>query len=162
MVNRVQNNKKYDIVFLDWDTKKFKRKSAKIYLYEEIDNRDIDHIKENIMKEEYEFITIQNCGNNIGNNIAISHFAGAFLADVNVQFIKKIKEENKNEKNENIKIQNNFSYDKSLVDIVNNAFKDSRFIVDPKLSNGNEVYTEWVINAFNQKDKYFCCYKTEK
>ena len=155
----MQNNKKYDIVFLDWDTKKFGKKSANIYLYEKIDIKDINDIKDNIIKENYEFVTIQNCGNSVENNIAISHFPGAFLADVNVQFIKNLKDVSKSENNEKIEIENNFNYDKSLVDIVKNAFKDSRFIVDTKLSNGDEVYTEWVVNAFNQSDKYFCYHK---
>lgn len=158
----MQNNQKYDIVFLDWDTKKFEKKSAKIYLYEKIDDKDINAIKENILKENYKFVTIQNCGNNVENNIAISHFPGAFLADVNVQFIKNLKDVSKNENSENIKIENDFDYDKSLVDIVRNVFKDSRFIVDTKLSNGDEVYSEWVINAFKQNDKYFCYHKTKK
>ena len=87
---REENEEKYSIKFLDWDTNFFGINSAKIYLYDEFCNDDIKKIKKIVKEKKYEFITIQNCGNIEKNNVLISNFEGAFLVDVNIQFEKKL------------------------------------------------------------------------
>lgn len=155
-------NKKYSIQFLNWDTEMFEKKSAKIILNEEISIEELNNIKRYIDSNEYEFVTIENKNNIEENNVVLSNLNGVFLADVNIQFAKKIEVDKINRKTKNIIIKNNLDYNEEIVNISKNAFKHSRFIYDKNLnSNKYIVYSEWVKNAFNKENKYFGCY-TEK
>lgn len=153
-------NQKYDIIELDWDTKFFGIKSAKVNLNNKIDEKDIKDIKNEIRKEKYRFVTINNKNNCDENNFLIKELENVFLADVNIQFIKKIKDRNL-KSNDFIKIQNNFKFENQIIDISRKSFIYSRFYNDKNLKDGNKVYTEWAKNAFDKEDKYFCVYKKE-
>lgn len=156
----MQENNKYEIKKLDWDTNFFGINSAKVILKEEISICDIEDIIEELKRKNYKFITIQNVDNNDNNNIILKEINGIFLADVNVQFKKMIKEdEKKSEFDKNIVIQKNMLYDEEILNISNTAFIYSRFINDKNLKNGDKVYYEWTKNSFNKSNKLFCVYK---
>lgn len=156
------SEEKYSIKFLDWDTNFFGIKSAKIYLYDEICNDDIKKIKEIVKEKEYEFITIQNCRNIEQNNVLMANFEGAFLADVNIQFEKKLDRSKEIENKENVCIKEKYEKDENIVNIAKKAFTDSRFLIDSKLRRGNEVYVQWVNNSFEKQNKFFCTYREDK
>lgn len=156
------SEEKYSIKFLDWDTNFFGIKSAKIYLYDELCNDDIKKIKEIVKEKGYEFITIQNCGNIEQNNVLMANFEGAFLADVNIQFEKKLDRSKKIENKENVCIKEKYEKDENIVNIAKKAFTDSRFLIDSKLRRGNEVYVQWVSNSFEKQNKFFCTYREDK
>jgi len=156
-------NKKYSIRFLDWDTEMFEKKSVKITLNEEILIEDLNNIKEYINNNDYEFITFENKNNLEKNNIILSNLNNIFLADVNIQFAKRIRAIEKKDRNDEVKIKNSFNYNEDIVNISKNAFKNSRFIFDDNLNdNKYNVYSEWVKNAFKNEDKYFCYYEEKK
>lgn len=156
-------NKKYSIRFLDWDTEMFEKKSVKIILNEEILIEDLNNIKEYINNNDYEFITFENKNNLEKNNIILSNLNNIFLADVNIQFAKRIRAIEKKDRNDEVKIKNSFNYNEDIVNISKNAFKNSRFIFDDNLNdNKYNVYSEWVKNAFKKEDKYFCYYEEKK
>jgi len=158
----MQKQQNYEIIKLDWDTDFFGVKAAKINLNVAINERETEKIISIVRSEQYEFITIINKKNNDSNNFMVKRFEGAFLADVNIQFVKKVKKNNFVTNNNNIEIKSNLKYYQRLVDITEKSFIYSRFYNDKNLKNGNKVYIEWIKNAFNRKDKYFCIYKKEK
>lgn len=152
-------NKKYLIKHLEWDTKMFKIKSAKIFLNEEISVYDLEQIQKYIKQNGYIFVSVENKNNNEYNNITIGNLKNIYLADVNIQFKKYITETKNYELDENIKIENEFEYNGDIIDISKNAFENSRFIYDKNLNdNKYNIYSEWAKNAFKKKDKYFCYY----
>ena len=151
---------KYKIEKLIWDTEFFYMNSAKVILKKEIDKNDLEIIKQHIKEGKIKFTTIQNNNNNNVNNRILGTWKNVYLSDINVQFIKKIEETHKNFINNNIIISNNLSKDNNILDISNSSFIYSRFLIDEKLKNGNQVYGEWAKNAFNRRDKFFCYYRT--
>ena len=159
---REENEEKYSIKFLDWDTNFFGINSAKIYLYDEFCNDDIKKIKKIVKEKKYEFITIQNCGNIEKNNVLISNFEGAFLVDVNIQFEKKLDRSKEIENKKNVHIKEIYEKDENIIDIAKKAFTESRFLIDSKLRRGNEVYVQWVNNSFGKQNKFFCIYREDK
>lgn len=158
----MQRQQNYDIITLDWDTEFFGVKSAKINLNSEINGKEIEDINNEIQEKKYEFITINNKNNNIENNFILQQLDNIFLADVNVQFSKKIKEDtNKHQKNDKIKIENKLNYEEQLLEIAKENFIYSRFYNDKNLRKDKNVYVEWTRNAFGKNDKYFCIYEQE-
>ena len=153
---------KYKIEKLIWDTKFFNINSAKVILKKEIEKTDLNKIQNYIKENNIDFVTIQNNNNNEINNNVLGTWKNLYLADINVQFIKKIEEMHKNYINENIKISNDLPEDNNILNISKSSFVYSRFLIDEKLKNGNQVYEEWAKNAFNRKDKFFCYYNTDK
>ena len=158
----MQTSNRYSISRLDWDSKFFNIEAAKVILKEEISEKDFDDISKKIVDNNFNFITIQNNNNNDKNNYIIRKFDNIFLADINIQFIKKIEYDKKNfESMQNIVINNKMEYNDEIIDIASNSFMYSRFYNDYKLKNGNSIYTEWTRNSFNKKEKYFCYYQKE-
>lgn len=158
----MQTSNTYSISRLDWDSKFFNIESAKITLLEEISENDFEYISNKIKDSNFKFVTIQNINNNEKNNYMIRKFNNIFLADVNVQFIKKT--ENcliKNNPIKDIEIKNFMKYNENIINISKESFIYSRFFNDYNLRKGNLIYTEWTKNAFDRKDKYFCYYEKE-
>lgn len=155
----MQTSKKYNMEELKWDTEFFGIKSAKVILNNSIDEQDIEKILTEIEEKGYEFLTINNVGNNDNNNYMLKNIPDIFLADVNIQFEKKT--ENKKEMDNKVSIHNNFEYNEEILKISRNSFIYSRFMNDLNLKNSSDVYVEWAKNAFNREDKYFCTYKTD-
>ena len=118
--------------------------------------KDLEEIENYLNANDYKFITIQNINNNDSNNYVLKELPNCFLADVNVQFEKKVdSKKNYNMKNKMVFLTNNCPYNDEILAIANSSFIYSRFINDINLENGNKVYYEWVKNSFNRNDKYF-------
>lgn len=155
----MQKNDRYSIKNLEWDTEFFGIKSAKVTLNETINKKDIEEILEKIKYNSYEFVTINNLNNDDYNNYILKNFVGIFLADVNIQFEKKV--EKKEEKDNNASIQKKLKYNQEIIEISRKSFIYSRFMNDLNLKKSSEVYVEWAKNSFNKNNKYFCIYKME-
>lgn len=153
-------SEKYEIKELKWDSDFFGVKSAKIVLKKEVDENDINEIIDKVKKESYEFITINNLNNNDTNNYYLQKIKNIFLADVNIQLVKNIKEVDY-DLDSHIVIKNNMEYNSELLKISKESFIYSRFYNDKRLKNSENIYVNWTENAFNQKDKFFCVYKNK-
>lgn len=158
----MQRQQSYEIVGLDWDTDFFGIKSAKINLNEVVKEKEIEEIKKIVKDKRYEFITISNNNNDDKNNFILQKLDNIFLADVNIQFLKKIDDKKICQEDEKIKIQNNLKYEQQLLKIAQDNFIYSRFYNDTNLKNGKDIYLEWTKNAFERNDRYFCIYEQEK
>ena len=158
----MQISERYEIKKLDWDTSFFGLNCAKVILKKEINVEDVNRISEELEKNKIQFATIQNIDNNDNNNYIMNEFDKAFLADVNIQFMKEIDLKVKNEISNNVNIKNNMPYNEEILDIAKKSFIYSRFINDKNLKNGDKVYYEWTKNSFGRKDKYFCVHQTNE
>jgi len=148
---------------LEWDTNFFHIKCGRAII--EDNNTNFSHFKRQF--NNYDFVSIQNVGNSIIINKKIADYTGAFLADINVQFEKKINLNNIEsgsivELNEDIAFQilkatevSAEMREKMLVE--EDDFKYSKFVCDPELKrrNGYLVYKEWIKNACADRNKYF-------
>ncbi len=155
----MQINNKYNIEELKWDTEFFGVKSARVILNNSIDKKELNEILKKIESDNYEFITINNVKNNDNNNYILKNVSNMFLADVNVQFEKRV--EKKNEIDNNVSIHNNFEYNQEILEISKKSFVYSRFMNDLNLEKSSDVYVEWAKNSFNKGNKYFCVYKID-
>lgn len=158
----MQRQQNYEIVNLDWDTNFFGVKSAKLNLNHTINEIEIEEIKDKIQTEGYKFITVNNQNNDDKNNFILQKLDNIFLADVNIQFFKKIDNKKICQEDKKIKIQNNLKYEQQLLGIAKENFIYSRFYNDKNLKNNKNVYVEWTKNAFEKSNKYFCTYETNK
>ena len=160
----MQIKERYIIKKLEWDTNFFKVNSAKVILQDEIKENDIEEILNIIKENNYRFVTIQNINNNDKNNFLLKNIKKLFLADINVQFIKKNANicSGENFLDENIFVQNKMKYNQDIIDISRNAFKYSRFISDKNLENGENIYFEWTKNSFDNEEKFFVYYKEKE
>lgn len=140
---------------LEWDTKFFEVSSAKAILHEPLTMDNWGDLKARF--KEYQFISIENRNSEPLNAQLIGRDTYAFLADVNIQFIKKI--EFKEMVSHDIKIKQNLERNGELLKIAD--FRFSKFTEDPELlkRGGDQVYKQWVVNSFGQKDKYFAISK---
>jgi dTDP-4-amino-4,6-dideoxy-D-galactose acyltransferase len=78
----------YTLKELKWDTDYFGVTCAKAILNDELTKSDWDALKERL--KAYKFISIENRNSNPANTQLIGKNTSAFLADVNIQFIKHI------------------------------------------------------------------------
>lgn len=154
----VMNEKRYDTRELEWDTQYFNIKCARIDIQKKLNKDDINHIEEYI--DKYKFITITNAIGNSFNNNYIGSRLKAFLADVNVSLTKNIELAEITSYKKNIHLENNKPYNEQLLNLVDGAFKNSRFLNDENISKekAHGVYKEWVKNSFNREDRYFITY----
>lgn len=142
---------------LEWDTEFFGINSAKAVLHMPLSLNEWDKLQNRF--KEYQFISIVNENSDPSNAQLIGKETQAFLADINIQFAKELKG--------SFSIPKNVSIHQSLKrndQIINLAeFKYSRFLDDPELveRKGDQVYRHWVINAFEQPDKFFALSRNE-
>lgn len=147
------NSKKYEIKRLDWDSAFFKVSCGRVDIYKKLDQSDFMNMLADC--KEYECLSINNHGNMIENNILIGKYTSAFLVDVNVQFLKEPL--SGYPRIANIKIKNNFPYNDAILALTKTAYTESKFIKDENLNrrHGDEVYVNWIRNAFGLENKYF-------
>lgn len=145
---------KYLCEKLEWDTKYFGIKSAKVTLKEGISESELKYISE--MLCDYEFVTITNLNNNSTNNYLLGRHTNAFLVDVNIQFEKKVILPQSNA-DTNIIIENSMQANTRIKQIAANSFVYSRFFNDPFLDKekAHKIYENWVNNSFENENKYF-------
>ena len=148
------NGETFEAYQLDWDTKYFGVKCAKVILKDSISKVDQEKIL-NFCKK-FDFITIINLDNNKENNIWICKKTNAFLTDMNVQFIKHINKQIYMS-DELVNVYNSLPRTESILSISRKAFLYSRFFNDPYLpkDEAQNIYVHWTYCAFNKPDKYF-------
>jgi len=145
----------YDCIDLEWDTRYFGIKSARVNLNGVIDENQ----QEEILKfcQDFEFVTIVNYNNLKENNYWIGKKTNAFLTDVNVQFEKELKVNKKKLENKGFQVKNNLPRNQQIIDIARKSFNYSRFFNDPNLSfdKAKNIYVHWTDSAFKKEDKFF-------
>ena len=150
-------NKSYAFYELKWDTDFFGVNCAKAILHKPLTFDEWKELKENF--EDYQFVAIENSNSEPINAQLIGKSTEAFLADVSIQFKKKL--EFSYEMPVNISIHRALEKIEQITEIA--EFQFSKFVEDPELAKrgGNHVYHQWLINAFGKSDKYFALSKNE-
>jgi ribosomal protein S18 acetylase RimI-like enzyme len=139
---------------LDWDTKYFGVRSAKVVLKDSVSEAEQDKILNYCSR--FDFVTINNLGNNKENNIWLGKKTKAFLTDMNIQFIKRINKQSKI-LDEFTNVYNSFPINEDVLKISQDAFLYSRFFNDPYLpkEKAQNIYVHWTNCAFENSEKYF-------
>lgn len=152
----------YNYRKLEWDTNYFGCESSRVDVVDKLTISDIEEIKE-IIKED-EFITLTNPKGMVGNNKLITQNLDAYLVDINIQLSNVKVSSSRAEKSEFVRIQNNYQVNEEIVELVRQAFTSSRFYNDAAISREkvSGIYTNWVKNAFNKEEKYFCVFDQEQ
>lgn len=142
---------------LQWDTKFFGVACAKAVLYKPLTVDEWTELKNKF--KNYQFISIENQNSEPINAQLIGKDTTAFLADVNIQFKKKL--QGMYDKPQSITIHRALERNKQIIEIA--EFQFSKFLEDPELyrRGGNQVYSQWLINSFERPDKYFALSKSE-
>lgn len=137
---------------LEWDTDFFGVISAKAILKKPLTLTEWRELKDRF--QFYEFISIENRDSEPVNANIIGQDTTAFLADVNIQFIKTLNGPY-DDMPKNITIHNNLKRVDQVLDIVD--FQFSKFTADAQFAKrgGDQVYHQWIINSFEKKNKYF-------
>ncbi|CAH0346460.1 GNAT family N-acetyltransferase [Bacillus sp. CECT 9360] len=155
------SNIEHSLTFYDlkWDTDFFGVKSAKAILHKPLTKNEWDELKARF--NEYQFISIENRNSEPINAQFIGKDTTAFLADVNVQFSKKLESTEKEIPN-NITLNQKLKRDEQIIDIA--KFEYSKFTEDLELAKrgGTELYQQWLSNSFERPDKHYVLYKDEK
>lgn len=142
---------------LNWDTNFFGVSSAKAILHEPLQLNEWDKLQENF--KDFQFISITNQNSEPINAQLIGKNTSAFLADVNIQFVKKLTDPY--EIPENITIHQSLKKINEITELAD--FEFSKFTEDPELAKrgGDQVYSQWLLNAFEKPDKFFALSKDE-
>lgn len=151
------SNKTVSFYELQWDTDFFGVSSAKAILHVPLSSNEWDKLQ--IKFNNYEFISITNQNSDPVNAQLIGRNTSAFLVDVNIQFVKNLV--GPFEIPTNVTIHQSLERNKKIIEIAD--FKFSKFTEDPELANrrGDQVYTQWLINAFKRPDKFFAVSRDE-
>ncbi|MGG1557876.1 GNAT family N-acetyltransferase [Geobacillus thermoleovorans] len=153
--------KSFEAFELKWDTEYFLVPSARVILKDNVLTDEYKEIEE--FSRQFEFVTITNADNKSKNNYWLTKKLGAFLTDINVQFVKCIS--NVSFDIDNISdVYEAHPYNQKILDIARNAFKYSRFFNDPFLPSdkAKNIYVHWVEGAFGKLGRYFVTVKIQK
>lgn len=150
-------NNKFELYELDWDSKFFGVTCAKAILYEPLSLADWDILKGKFY--QYQFVSIVNRNSEPSNAQLVGRETSAFLADINVQFVKMLDERVGSPKA--VETYQGMMRDDRLLEIV--EFPFSKFVVDPELRKrgGKLVHQQWIVNSFGKDDKYFAVSKDD-
>jgi len=142
---------------LQWDTEFFGVSSSKAILQRPLTLHEWDELKTRF--KDYQFISIMNMNSEPINAQLIGKDTSAFLADVNIQFEKKLLV--LPEKPKNVTIHQALEVNDQVIEIAD--FQFSKFTEDPELAKrgGDQVYQQWLINSFGKTDKYYALSKDE-
>lgn len=142
---------------LEWDTDFFRVNCAKAILHEPLNLDDWNNLKNRF--KEYEFISIENRNSEPINAQFIGKETTSFLADVNMQFKKRLA--GRYEMPQNIEIHQGLERNEQVIEMT--EFKFSKFTEDPELvkRGGNQIYRQWLINSFGKQEKHFALSKNE-
>lgn len=142
---------------LDWDTEFFGVTCAKAVLHQPLNKSDWNELK--LKFNDYEFISIVNENSEPLNAQLIGKETNAFLADVNIQFKKKIS--GSIEASKNVTIHKSLERNNQILEL--STFQFSKFVEDPELAKrgGELIYREWLINSFNKQNKFFALSKNK-
>jgi ribosomal protein S18 acetylase RimI-like enzyme len=150
----LMSSKNYECKYLQWDTDYFGVSSARVNLSSIVDGKGQDEIIE--LCKAYDFVTISNLDNIKENNHWIGNRTNAFLADMNIQFLKVLGDK-PDYPGEKTYVMNDLSENDQIVEIARKSFNYSRFFNDPKLpkEQAKNIYLHWTKCAFGQENKYF-------
>ena len=148
------DGKSYEAFHLAWDTDYFSVNSAKVLLKDNLSEEDQDRVIN--YSESFDFVTITNLGNRNQNNIWIGKKLKAFLADMNIQFIKQVSNDPEL-LDDTINIYYSFPRNETVLQIAKKTFLYSRFFNDSGLPSqlAHNIYVHWTECAFDKPDKYF-------
>ena len=121
---------KFECIPLQWDTDYFGVNSARVNLNGFASTNDQDAIID--FCKDYSFVTMFNRDNLNENNLWIGRRTNAFLADMNVQFLKILTEIPRFH-DENTYIFNKFLRNDQIIEIAKKSFSHSRFFNDPQV-----------------------------
>lgn len=154
MVSKLMSSKNYECKSLQWDTDYFGVSCARVNLNGIVDEQGQEEIIE--FSKDYDFVTISNLDNIKENNHWIGNRTNAFIADMNIQFLK-ILADKPDYQDEKTYVVNSLSRNEQIVDIARKSFNYSRFFNDPNLpiEQAENIYLYWTECAFNQGNKYF-------
>lgn len=146
--------KNYECMPLPWDTDYFGVSSARVNFSGIVDEKGQEEVVG--FCKAYDFVTISNLGNKKENNYWIGNQTNAFLADMNIQFVKALAN-SPNYKDTVTYVANKLPYNGNIINIANKSFDYSRFFNDPKLPiiQAENIYMYWTECAFEQENKYF-------
>lgn len=139
---------------LQWDTEYFGVTCAKAILHKQLTKTDWDRLKEKF--NDYQFISIENQNSVPTNAQLIGIETTAFLADVNIQFKKKLEADC--EVPDTVRIYQAMEQNDRIIELGN--FQFSKFTEDPELAKrgGADVYHKWLINSFGKQDKFYAVF----
>lgn len=143
---------------LNWDTDYFGVVCAKAILHKPLTLNEWKDL--NIQFKKFHFISIVNKNSESANAQLIGNNTSAFLADVNIQFAKKIG--GSCEIPKNITIHQSLEKNEQILSMAD--FEFSKFKDDPQLlvRGGAHIYQKWLSNSFGKQDKYFAIHKNDK
>lgn len=152
-IQRIEG-KNFECFSLDWDTDYFGVQSNRVNLKGPVDEIGQEQILE--FCDAFEFTTITNINNEGSNNLWLGTRTNAFLADLNIQYLKPVEKNLRNDDSQTY-IVNNLSRNNDIEEIARNSFQYSRFFNDPWLpeKKASNIYLQWTINSFGKEDKYF-------
>ena len=142
---------------LKWDSEFFGVSSAKAILHMPLSLNEWAKLQAEF--RDYQFISITNQNSEPINTQLIGKDTSAFLADVNIQFVKKLV--GPYEISTNVTIHQSLERNNQITELAD--FKFSKFTEDPELAKrgGDQVYFQWLINAFEKPDKFFALSRDE-
>jgi ribosomal protein S18 acetylase RimI-like enzyme len=148
----------FDFIELKWDTDFFGINCAKAILYKPLLLDEWNDLKE--LFKPYQFVSIENRNSEPLNAQLIGKDTKAFLADVNIQFSKKLID--KYVIPESVTVHRALEHNEQIIDLA--EFYYSKFVEDPELAKrgGSQVYKQWLTNSFGKSDKFFVLSKNEK
>lgn len=180
-----RNGENYKCFRLTWDTEYFQVPSSRINLYGAVNKEAQLKIKE--FANHFDFTTIYNFDNNKENNNWIGNETKAFLADMNIQFIKKLSNEPKEpkeledlegqeeakaledsekleESDDKTEVFHSYIRNQRILSIAREAFEHSRFFNDSRLPEEQalQIYQQWTEHAFEKEEKYFVIAKDKE
>ncbi|GAC41338.1 GNAT family N-acetyltransferase [Paenibacillus popilliae] len=140
----------------EWDSKYFGVACARVELYRDLEQ----NIQNQLLKwiKPFGFVTLLNGKGNVCNTHWLHTQTTAVLTDVRVQLHLDLAKQICPAGSEIYNVCNNVEHNHDVVNIASNAFIYSRFINDKNITTtqAKGVYTNWVENAFNKRDKFFC------
>lgn len=143
---------------LNWDTDFFGVTSANATIHNPLTLNEWIELKTRF--KNYQFISIMNKNSEPINAQLIGKDTSAFLADVNIQFEKKLV--GLDEKPKNVTIHQALEKNDQIIEIAD--FQFSKFTEDPELAKrgGGQIYYQWLINSFGQPYKFYALSRNEK
>lgn len=154
------DGKSFEAFESPWDTNYFGVMSAKVILKDSIRENESNALMNFL--SNFDFVTITNLDNNKENNYWLGQNMGMYLADINVQFIKDLSEENV-ESETPAEVFEAYQHDDRVLKIAHCAFKYSRFFNDPNLPpvKAKGIYAHWAENAFGKPGRYYILAKNQ-
>jgi len=145
-------NDNYRFFTLDWDSEWFKIPCAKVVLDTSLSEEDWASLVPGFT--DYTLIVIENRDAEPANAQWIGKHTNAFIADVNIEMQKHLKESSY-ALPPRMEIRNSVQYNEHILAASRHTY--TRLVLDPELARrgGDKVLEQILIDAFDKSDKYF-------